>query len=301
MSTNYVATIGSFDGVHRGHQALLHQVLKVAGERSLKSAVITFDRQPRQLFDSSFRPQLLSTLQEKEALLKALGIDRVVVLPFDRALAVLSARDFMQQVLSEKLQVKVLVTGYDNRFGHDRREGFDDYVAYGRELGIDVMRGDMEPIPGSQQAVSSSVIRQLLSEGQVERMPDCLTRFYSLTGRVVAGEHIGHELGFPTANLEPDSADKLIPSAGVYAVRAKIDAEWLPGMMNIGMRPTFDGRRQTLEVNLFSPIGDVYGRQLTVEFVARLRSERRFESREALMQQLQADKVEALRILTIEK
>ena len=301
MSTNYVATIGSFDGVHRGHQALLHQVLKVAGERSLKSAVITFDRQPRQLFDSSFRPQLLSTLQEKEALLKALGIDRVVVLPFDRALAVLSARDFMQQVLSEKLQVKVLVTGYDNRFGHDRREGFDDYVAYGRELGIDVMRGDMEPIPGSQQAVSSSVIRQLLSEGQVECMPDCLTRFYSLTGRVVAGEHIGQELGFPTANLEPDSADKLIPAAGVYAVRAKIDAEWLPGMMNIGMRPTFDGRRQTLEVNLFSPIGDVYGRQLTVEFVARLRSERRFESREALMQQLQADKVEALRILTIEK
>jgi riboflavin kinase/FMN adenylyltransferase len=155
----------------------------------------------------------------------------------------------------------------------------------------------MERIPGEEKAVSSSVIRQLLEEGQVERMPDCLTRFYALTGTIVPGEHIGHELGFPTANLEVDHPHKLIPASGVYAVWAEVNGERMPAMMNIGMRPTFDGTHQTLEVHILQPVGDIYDRQLTVTFVARLRSERRFDTREELVAQLEEDRRKTVRLL----
>ena len=294
---DFVATIGCFDGVHLGHQLLLRTMLREAKSRSLASMVITFDRQPREVFDPDFCPQLLSTPQEKEYLLSQMGIDILVVLPFTRELASHSAREFMQQVLRKQLSVSVLVAGYDNRFGRDRREGFEDYVRYGRELGIDVIQGEMERLPGDERAVSSSVIRQLLEEGCVEQMPSCLTRLYSLTGKIVAGEHIGHELGFPTANLEIDYPHKLIPAPGAYAVWAEIDGEKMPAMMNIGMRPTFDGTRQTLEVHILKQIGDVYGQMLTVTFVARLRSEQRFGTREELVAQLQQDREQTLRIL----
>lgn len=294
---DFVATIGCFDGIHLGHQLLLRTMLREAKSRGLVSMVITFDRQPREVFDPDFCPQLLSTPQEKEYLLSQMGVDILVVLPFTRELASHSAREFMQQVLRKQLSVSVLVAGYDNRFGRDRREGFEDYVRYGRELGIDVIQGEMERLPGDERAVSSSVIRQLLEEGRVEQMPSCLTRLYSLTGKIVAGEHIGHELGFPTANLEIDYPHKLIPAPGAYAVWAEIGGEQMPAMMNIGMRPTFDGTRQTLEVHILKQIGDVYGQMLTVTFVARLRSEQRFGTREELVAQLQQDREQTLRIL----
>lgn len=294
---SYAATIGCFDGVHLGHQLLLRTMLREAESRGLTPMVITFDRQPREVFDPDFRPQLLSTPEEKEQLLRQMGIDTLVVLPFTRELASLSAREFMQQVLKDQLHVNVLVAGYDNRFGRDRREGFEDYVRYGCELGIDMIQGEMERIPGEEKAVSSSVIRQLLEEGQVERMPDCLTRFYALTGTIVPGEHIGHELGFPTANLEVDHPHKLIPASGVYAVWAEVNGERMPAMMNIGMRPTFDGTHQTLEVHILQPVGDIYDRQLTVTFVARLRSERRFDTREELVAQLEEDRRKTVRLL----
>lgn len=297
LSEPHVATIGCFDGVHRGHQLLVRMVMQAAKERGLESALITFDRQPQELFDSTFRPQLLSTQKEKEALLRTMGVDHLVVLPFTREVAGLTAHAFMQQVLRDRLNVKMLITGYDNRFGRNRSEGFDDYVRYGQALGIEVVRGDEEKFPGTEQAVSSSAIRQLLLEGKVEQMWECLTRPYSLTGKVVQGEHIGHELGFPTANLAMDHPDKLIPASGVYAVWAAIGGERMPAIMNIGVRPTFHGSRQTLEVHILTPVGDVYGRKLTVEFVRRLRSERMFGTREALVEQLKADKTEALSIL----
>ena len=163
----------------------------------------------------------------------------------------------------------------------------------------------MERLPGDERAVSSSVIRQLLEEGRVEQMPDCLTRLYSLTGKIVAGEHIGHELGFPTANLEVDHPHKLIPAPGVYAVWAEVDSrianssERMPAMMNIGTRPTFDGTRQTLEVHILQHIGDIYGQMLTVTFVARLRSEQRFDTREELVAQLEEDRRKTMRLLDI--
>ena len=296
-----VATLGCFDGVHRGHQLLIRTVLQKAEETGLQSVVVTFDRQPRELFDPDFRPQLLSTPDEKQRLIAALGVDHLVVIPFTKELAALTAQGVMQQVLRERLGVQVLVTGYDHRFGRNRAEGYDDYVRYGKALGMEVLRGDKVMFPGTDEAVSSSAIRQLLLEGKVERMQDSLTRPYSLTGRVVAGEHIGHEIGFPTANLSVDNPDKVIPASGVYAVWAtlgsriaNLSGQRLPAMMNIGTRPTFNGSRQTLEVHILDQVGDVYGQMLTIEFVSRLRSERRFDSPEALVEQLKADRAEAM-------
>ena len=294
-----MATIGCFDGVHRGHQKVIRMVTDEARRRGLVPVVITFDRLPRQLFDPSFRPQLLSTLQEKAAYLEALGVELLVVVPFTQAFAALSAEMFMREVLYRQLSVQVLLTGYDNRFGHDRSEGFDDYVRYGRALGMDVLQADAERVDGST-AVSSTVIRRLLSEeGRVELMPEWLTRPYELSGHIVPGEHIGHELGFPTANLAPENCEKLIPANGVYAVWATLDGteDRMPAMMNIGMRPTFEGHRQTLEVHILKEVGDIYGRRLTVAFVSRLRAERRFDDREALVAQLRLDRMEVERIL----
>lgn len=295
-----VATVGMFDGVHRGHQHVIGRVVERAREAGLFSTVITFDRVPRQVLDPSFRPQLLTTLEEKETIIRQLGVDVLAVLPFTRETAGLSAQAFMKQVLHEQLQTKVLVTGYDNRFGHDRTEGFDDYVRYGRELGMEVLRGDAQLMDDGQRPVSSSVIRQLLAEeGRVDLMPHYLTRLYQLRGTVAPGEHIGQRLGYPTANLEVDEADKLIPAAGVYAVWATIEGEQQPraAMMNIGNRPTFHGHRQTLEVNILDFEGNLYGQVMTVSFVERLRAERRFDSPEALAVQLEADKEQVKQIL----
>ena len=292
-SPGSVATIGVFDGVHLGHQLVIGKVLEQACQRGLVSTVITFDRSPREVLDPSFRPQLLTTLEEKSDIIASLGVDQLVVLPFTREMASLSAWDFMQQVLSDQLHVKVLFTGYDNRFGHDRTEGFDDYVRYGEQLGMQVLRGDVELMDGGSLAVSSSEIRRLLAdEGRVELMPRYLTRRYVLKGRVMPGEHIGHKIGYPTANLEPEGTGKLIPAAGVYAVWAKLEGEQSPraAMMNIGMRPTFDGHRQTLEVNILSFDGDLYGQTVQVTFVERLRDERKFDSPEALAAQLEQDR-----------
>ena len=288
-----VATIGVFDGVHLGHQLVISKVLEQARQRRLVSTVITFDRSPREVLDPSFRPQLLTTLEEKSDIIASLGVDQLVVLPFTREMASLSAWDFMQQVLSDQLHVKVLFTGYDNRFGHDRTEGFDDYVRYGEQLGMQVLRGDVELMDGGSLAVSSSEIRRLLAdEGRVELMPRYLTRRYVLRGRVMPGEHIGHKIGYPTANLEPEGTGKLIPAAGVYAVWAMLEGEQSPrpAMMNIGMRPTFDGHHQTLEVNILGFDGDLYGQMVQVTFVERLRDERKFDSPEALAAQLEQDR-----------
>ena len=279
--------------------------------------VITFDRQPRQLFDPGFRPQLLTTQEEKEREIERLGVDFLVVLPFTKEMASLSARDFMAQILKEKLNVKYLQIGYDNRFGRDRTEGFDDYKRYGQELGINVHQGIKLSFQNYNFAICSSNIRSLLADdGDIKTATVMLEHPYQLSGKVMPGEHIGHQLGFPTANIEPDDPFKLIPASGVYAVWAEIiqsmdqttpgpsrssSARLLPkgrknsggelaAMMNIGTRPTFDGRNRTLEVNIFDFDGDLYGQTVIITFVARLREERKFESPEALISQLKADR-----------
>ena len=289
----FVATIGMFDGVHLGHQFVLRQVVDQAHELGLQPLCITFDQSPRQ-------EQVLTPLDEKVRLIRQTGIDRVEVLAFTEALKALTAREFMEQVLRDQLDVRVLLTGYDNRFGHNREEGFDDYVRYGQELGIEVRC--LPPLTGNQpslnaQHVSSSYIRLLLLEGQVREAAQCLGHPYCIDGHVAHGEHIGTELGFPTANVVPSSTQQLIPAPGAYAVRVVSTENGQPtmlsGMMNIGTRPTFDGHEQTLEVHIFHFDRDLYGQPLSVEFVARLREERRFDSMEALREQLKQDAIQA--------
>lgn len=289
------ATVGYFDGVHRGHLFLVERLRQLAAERGWLSMVVTFDRHPRQVVSTGWQPRLLTTLAEKGRFLEGAGLDRLALLHFDESMARLSARQFMA-VLRERLGVRVLLTGYDNRFGHNRLEGFDDYVAYGHELGIDVVQGDVLSVCGG--AVSSSRVRRLLDHGEVREAAACLGRFYCVSGEVVHGEQIGRQMGFPTANLQLDDENKLVPRSGVYAVEVGIDGveELHRGVMNIGMRPTFDGQRRTLEVYLLQYEGDLYGRKLTVGFVDRLRDELHFDSADALRVQMLQDVEEADRI-----
>ena len=286
----FVATIGMFDGVHLGHQFVLQQTIDLARESGLQPLCITFDHSPRQ-------EQVLTPLDEKVRLIRQMCIDRVEVLAFTAELKSLTARQFMEQVLRNQMNVRVLLTGYDNRFGRNREEGFDDYVRYGRELGIEVVSLPPAPSEGREGVVSSSYIRQLLLEGQVAEAAQCLGHPYSISGRVAHGEHIGTELGFPTANLVP-SESQLIPAPGAYAVRVTFNTphsslHTQSGMMNIGTRPTFDGHEQTLEVHILHFHEDLYGQALSVEFVKRLREERRFDSMEALKEQLKQDAIQA--------
>lgn len=291
----YVATIGMFDGVHLGHQFVLRHVVETAREQGLQSMAITFDQ-------TMPRDQVLTSLSAKRLLLSKTGIDCIEVLQFTDELRQMTAREFMQQVLKEQLNVKILLTGYDNRFGHNREEGFDDYVRYGQELGIEVKSLPPAPSKGRGRTISSSFIRQLLTEGHVGKASEGLGYPYTILGRVEHGEHVGTQLGFPTANLVPVDEKQLIPAAGAYAVKVRMEnsVEWKHGMMNIGMRPTFNGHKRTLEVHIFRLNEDLYGQQLLVSFVERLREEQRFENVETLINQLQQDAVLAEQILTVE-
>lgn len=284
-----VATIGFFDGVHRGHRFLINNVVKEAASRGLQSTVVTFDRHPRQVLGSDFQPRLLSTNEEKMLLLSKTGVERCVMLPFSEQMAQMTACDFMKKILHDRLGVQVLIIGYDNRFGHNRSEGFDDYVRYGREMGIEVMSAQSFLLHGIN--VSSSVIRSFLQEGEIEMAENCLGYPYFFTGKVVKGFRVGHELGFPTANIEQDNMLKMIPSPGVYAVKVRIEGtvELKHAMMNIGTRPTFNGTQQTLEVHILNFNDDIYGKMISVAFVHKLRNERQFASKEALSEQLVKD------------
>ena len=299
--TGFVATIGMFDGVHIGHQFVLQHVMETAQERGLQSMAITFDHTLR-------GGLVLTPLEDKLQLIAQTGIDRTEVLAFTEELRQLSAREFMEQQLKERLNVKVLLIGYDNRFGHNRTEGFDDYVRYGQELGIEVRNLPPAPLSLAPQytspvthTLSSSLIRQLLVGGKVASAAEGLGHLYSITGNVIHGEHIGTQMGFPTANIQLLCDCQLIPAPGVYAVRVTLEVKGkqleVGGMMNIGKRPTFDGQQETLEVHLFQLHEDLYGQQLKVSFVDRLRDEQRFDTLEALKRQLTKDAQRAQELL----
>ena len=314
-----VATIGMFDGVHKGHRFVLAHVCDYARKQGLQAMVITFDRHPREVVQTDWRPLLLTTNEERLRLLAETGIDYVKVLHFTSEMAGMSARDFMV-MMKEQLGVKVLLMGYDNRFGHDRQETFEDYVRYGEDIGMEVrqlpslgqrseVEGQRSEVEGQGPEVSSSMVRRLLAEGAVKEAAECLGYPYSITGKVVKGEHIGTGLGYPTANLQPNDSRKMIPAPGVYAVsvtvegqRSKVEGQRSKdiymGMMNIGTRPTFGVHPQTLEVHILDYEGDLYGKEITVSFIKRLREERCFDNKEELKTQLEEDRrrVEELKV-----
>lgn len=283
-----VATLGFFDGLHLGHRFLIGRVTAEARTLGLPSAVVTFDRHPREVLHQDYLPELLTTLNAKLQLMAQTGVDIAVVLHFDCQMAALSAHDFMARVLRAQLNVEKLVIGYDNRFGHNRAEGLADYVRHGHALGMEVEQCPAFELDGIQ--VSSSVVRSLLKEGEVELAARCLGRPYALRGTVVHGYSQGRRMGFPTANLVP-TLHQLVPANGVYAVRATIEGQPapLPAMTNIGTRPTFGGTQRTVETHVFGLQANLYGRPLTLAFEKRIRSERRFDNVGQLVDQLKDD------------
>jgi len=292
-----VATIGFFDGVHLGHQFLINRLAEMAKQENLESMVITFDCHPRQVLQSNYQPRMLSTLEEKLEKLEKTASDHIVVLHFDKALAQLTSKQFMESILRDRLNVCKLMMGYDNRFGHNRTETFDDYVLFGKEIGIEVCKNTALSMGNFN--VSSSVIRQFIETGNMEEATRCLGIPYSLSGKIVGGYQNGRKLGYPTANIDIRKTDKLLPAMGVYAVQVRIEnnEKIYGGMLNIGTRPTFNGSDLSVEVYIFDFSGNLYDRTIKVFFMSRVRSDRIFPTLEALAEQLQLDEQQIRTIL----
>lgn len=306
-----VATIGFFDGVHKGHQFLLHQVMEVAKKVGGTAMCVTFDCAPRMVVEQTkgreLSMQLLTTQTEKTLLLHQVGIEDVKMLHFTSEMVKMSAYVFMDKVLKQTMDVGVLVIGYDHRFGHNREEGFEDYVRYGEKLGIRVVQA--QAYEEDFITVSSSLIRETLLQGRIADSRKLLGYDYFIDGVVVNGFKVGRKLGYPTANIEVPK-EKLIPCDGVYVVKAALNPSLtLPqgegkrnpplynGMLNIGWRPTFNGNRRTIEVNLFDFDGNIYSEHITLRFIDFLRPEQKFESPEALIRQLAIDEQKARKVL----
>ena len=283
-----VATIGFFDGVHLGHRYLINQVKIAASQCGWCSSIITFPVHPRQVIQSDYQPQLLSSPEEKIELLSQTGVDNCILLPFTQELSKLTAYEFMQ-LLYDKYKVRMLVIGYDHRFGHNRAETFEDYCRYGRELGIHIMQA--MAYTQEQDKVSSSAIRRALLSGDVTTAQKYLGYNYFLEGTVVSGYQVGRKIGFPTANLRVDFPYKLIPSIGVYAVRVQVAGQQWKGMLSIGYRPTINnGNDLSIEVHILDFQGNIYNQKMRLEFFDFLRPEIKFNSVDELILQIQKDK-----------
>ena len=281
-----VATIGFFDGVHLGHNYLLELLKSEAQQRVMQSVVVTFANHPRLFFNPNCALKQLTLSDEKVDLLKQKGVDEVVMLQFDDKLSKLTSREFMQ-LLVEHHDVKVLLMGYDHRFGSDRGTSFDEYVAYGKQIGVEVKRCD--GFSESEVMVSSSKVRRALELWDIPLANKFLGYKYFVKGRVVEGQKIGRQIGFPTANLQIDSL-KLIPSDGVYVVEVVVGDREYRGVLNIGTRPTVSGDKRTIEVHIIEYEGaELYGEKLELRFLRFLRHEQRFSSLEDLREQIRKD------------
>lgn len=287
-TSRYAATIGFFDGVHLGHVHLLEELKTIAAERGLKSMAITFPEHPRQILQSDYRPRLLSTPDDKMRLLAETGIDYCFPLHFTTALAAMDAETFMTDFLQKKLGVSSLLVGHDHHFGHDTNLGIDDYRRIGNKIGMEVIPAEAYLYEGSP--ISSSRIRRELVAGNVKAANSMLGYRYTISGTVIHGLQNGRKMGFPTANLGPYCEFMQIPADGVYSALATVDGETWPAMLNIGFRPTFEGKARTIEAHLLGFDRDIYFHELKLEFVDFLRPEQRFSSPQELAAQLEADR-----------
>lgn len=293
-----VVTVGTFDGVHKGHRVLMQTVLRKAKEREARSVIVTFDPHPRDIISPGEKGiKLLTTLQERCEILEDLGIDKMVVIPFDRDFSLLSSEEFVKDVIHEKIGVGEFVIGYDHHFGRNREGTIETIERLGQELGFDAYVVSRQEV--GDKTVSSTAIRKALSdEGNVELATDLLGRYYMLNGTVIHGDKRGKKIGYPTANLKPEHPNKIIPKDGVYAVKVRVDTDWYKGMMNIGTRPTFeDEQKRTLEVHLFNFDQEIYGKAVQVRFVERIRDEQKFDGIEELIAQLESDKKQSQAVL----
>ncbi len=289
-----VVATGFFDGVHLGHRLVLDRLVGEARRRGEESVVVTFWPHPRNVLQDDARNlRLLTTLSEKKEILRRIHVDRVEVLPFTKEFSRLSAREYISDYIIGRLGGTAVVIGYDNRVGGDRL-GPDGFASVASSLGLDVIRADRADTPGGV-VISSTKIREALAEGKVEAASAMLGYDYSVLGVVVAGNRLGRTIGFPTANIKLYEPLKMLPGNGVYSVEAETLGRRFRGMCNIGVRPTVNaGNDTTVETNIFGFDEDIYGLDLKVTFLRKIRQERRFESLDALKAQLERDKADCM-------
>ena len=293
---NAIVTAGTFDGVHIGHQKILERLSNLAQQTNGETVLITFWPHPRLVLDpANATIELLTTFSEKAALLEEYGLDHLIKIPFTKEFSRTSSVDFIKNILVDAIGTKKLVIGYDHKFGHNREGSFDALKDNAHQYGFsveEIPRQDIEHV-----GVSSSKIRKHLSNGEIHVSNQYLGWDYCLTGKIITGNRLGRTIGFPTANIEVNSLHKLIPSFGSYAVRVTLKGSIYNGMLNIGVRPTVNGEKQTIEVNIFDFDESIYGEEITVSFVRLIRKETKFESLDALRIQLADDKKAALNML----
>lgn len=296
FNSGIAATIGFFDGVHSGHRFLLSQLKSLASLNNLPASVITFPEHPKLILQTGFKPDLLTTLNEKIQQLESTGIDYCFLLNFSQSVSQTSAEEFIQNFLRKQLNVRLLLIGYDHRFGKNRAEGFEDYVKYGEECGMKVIRAS--ELPNTEMPVSSTSIRNKLLNGYLEEANKMLSYNYPIEGIVVAGNKLGRQIGFPTANLELTDKNKVIPSDGIYAAWVYIGDNIYHGMAYIGTRPTVtsEGNRR-IEVHILDFTGDLYGKTIRLELVKLLREDQHFNNLEELKRQLIIDKENTIKTL----
>jgi riboflavin kinase/FMN adenylyltransferase len=290
-----IVTVGTFDGVHRGHREVLEEIVQRAGQTGRRSVLVTFDPHPLRIVRPEAAPPLLTTIAEKKPLLAESGLEYAVFLPFTRELQQFSARRFVEEILLDRLGMQELVIGYDHGFGRDREGGVDTLRALGAELGfrVDVVG----PVAEGADPVSSTRIRRALRDGDVAAAAHALGRPYSLQGEVVHGSQRGRTLGFPTANIRISDPEKMLPREGIYAARGWVDGVAIPGLLHLGPRPTFAGEAPSVELHLLDWSGDLYGRELRVELDAFIRDIRPFASSEALIEAMKDDQTAARALL----
>lgn len=282
-----ILTIGTFDGVHMGHQKIIRAMVQQARKENLLANILTFFPHPRMILQKETNLKLIDTLKEKEALLKALGIDNLIIHPFSKEFSRLTAIEFTRDILVNRLEISSLMIGYDHRFGKNREASVEDLMAYGKTYGFGVTV--IPPQDIASITVSSTKVRNAITASDFEKTNQFLGRPFQLLGTVTKGDGLGRTIAFPTANLHVEESYKLLPPQGVYLVKIEYQAALYSGMMNIGNRPTLNGNKQTLEVHLFDFNKRIYGQELKVSVLKKIRDEKKFDSLEALKSQLEKD------------
>lgn len=296
-SLNTVLTVGTFDGVHAGHKVLINKVLEISEEKNARSVIVTFDPHPRDIIDPGDAGiKLLSSLDERSEMLADLGVDEMVVIPFDRDFSLLTSEEFVRDIIWKKIGVSAFVIGYDHQFGRNREGTIETVQKLGSELGFHTHVVSKQEV--GDKTVSSTAIRKAIhNKGDMELAASLLDRSYILNGTVVHGDKRGKKIGYPTANIQPQNSQKVIPKDGVYAVWVRFEGEFYGGMMNIGQRPTFNGGGTVLEVHILNFEKEIYGKDIQLQFVKRIRDEQHFESIEDLKNQLRKDEKEVRDVL----
>lgn len=282
-----VVTIGTFDGVHVGHQKIIDRLIDVAQKNHLESAILTFFPHPRMVLQKEVGIKLINTIEERKKIIKDKGVDHLVVYPFTKEFSRLTAREYVEQILVNKLNAKKIIIGYDHRFGRNRNANIQDLKELGKTFGFtveEISKQDVEDV-----AVSSTKIRKAIEEGDIEKANTFLGNPFSLNGKIIKGKSLGKTLGFPTANLEIKEDYKIIPKNGVYIVKAYLNNKWVFGMMNIGTNPTVGGDTQTIETYFLEFSQDLYGQELNIQMLKRIRDERKFGDVDQLIEAMNND------------